>query len=387
MKSKRLILLDLVRGGAALAVFLGHLRAMVFPDFESLISPSILHKAFYFCTGLGHQGVVVFFVLSGFFVGGSVVSLKKEFVLKKYLTSRLVRLWIVLLPALMLTAIVDTIVQKLRPEILQGVYYAEWNSGPRPQGIASDSFLTFCGNMFFTQTILCPVFGTNSPLWSLANEFWYYMTFPALTILSGWSVKPGNAYMRLLSGGFLVWLWFFLPQGIKEGFCQWLMGVAVYLLARKTPHIMRKKITIYGLILFLGSLCYVKNCSTPQAIVNGADWIVGISFAIWLLGICQRSDYQLQPLLQKMIKYLSESSYTLYVVHFPLLILFASALAPGFQLIKGGAPLIQFCVIGLIIYIFSSLWWILFERNTEALRNQMFKLIIRKAASGKKLNS
>lgn len=32
----------------------------------------------------------------------------------------------------------------------------------------------------FLQTRFTPVFGSNGPLWSLFNEFWYYVLFPAL---------------------------------------------------------------------------------------------------------------------------------------------------------------------------------------------------------------
>ena len=46
---------------------------------------------------------------------------------------------------------------------------------------------TFWGNLVFLQTILVPTYGTNALLWSLANEFWYYMLFPLLAVLiHGW---------------------------------------------------------------------------------------------------------------------------------------------------------------------------------------------------------
>ena len=33
-------------------------------------------------------------------------------------------------------------------------------------------------NIFFLQGIYTPTFGTDGALWSLANEFWYYLLFP-----------------------------------------------------------------------------------------------------------------------------------------------------------------------------------------------------------------
>ena len=65
--------LDLVRGVAALAVMLGHLRNLFFVDsYEIRGYPNLLIKIIYLATGFGHEAVMIFFVLSGFLVGGSV---------------------------------------------------------------------------------------------------------------------------------------------------------------------------------------------------------------------------------------------------------------------------------------------------------------------------
>src|SRR5947207_2354160 len=60
--------LDAARGIAALAVFLGHLRALFFVDFEELRHQGTLTKAIYLVTGFGHAAVIVFFILSGYLI-------------------------------------------------------------------------------------------------------------------------------------------------------------------------------------------------------------------------------------------------------------------------------------------------------------------------------
>lgn len=65
---------DLIRGCSALLVCLGHLRNTMFVDYSALIHPNIAIKVFYAVTSLGHQAVMVFFVLSGYFVGGGRVA-------------------------------------------------------------------------------------------------------------------------------------------------------------------------------------------------------------------------------------------------------------------------------------------------------------------------
>jgi len=37
-------------------------------------------------------------------------------------------------------------------------------------------------NLGFVQTVSVPVYGTNGPLWSLANEFWYYVMFSLIAV-------------------------------------------------------------------------------------------------------------------------------------------------------------------------------------------------------------
>ena len=83
----------------------------MFVDFAATANLGWAGKTFYFLTGLGHQAVMVFFVLSGFLVGGHVYTAVAEgrWSWPDYLIKRLTRLWIVLLPALVLTAIWDRI--------------------------------------------------------------------------------------------------------------------------------------------------------------------------------------------------------------------------------------------------------------------------------------
>ena len=82
---------------------LSHLRGFVFVDFHAVDHPGLVWSGFYFVTGFGHQAVMVFFVLSGFLVGGTVVSRVDagQWSWIDYAITRMTRLWIVLLPALL----------------------------------------------------------------------------------------------------------------------------------------------------------------------------------------------------------------------------------------------------------------------------------------------
>ncbi len=213
--------LDLIRGCSALIVCLGHLRNAILIDYSVLVNPSIIIKAFYAITGFGHQAVMVFFVLSGYFVGGAVLRSGDKFSWGSYLTSRLTRLWVVLIPCLLITWIVGLIVEHYASGVLSGANYDVWHSGPK-MGEYSTDFSTFLANIFFMQTIVSPVFGLNGPLWSLANEFWYYMLFPLLAIAIG-VIESQKVFFRAIAFIFAMIIAWCLPDNILYGFMIWIM--------------------------------------------------------------------------------------------------------------------------------------------------------------------
>src|SRR4051794_24434433 len=71
--SRASVHLDMVRGVAALAVFFGHARNLFLVDYGEMENKGILSSALYFLTGLGHESVMVFFVLSGYFISASIL--------------------------------------------------------------------------------------------------------------------------------------------------------------------------------------------------------------------------------------------------------------------------------------------------------------------------
>jgi peptidoglycan/LPS O-acetylase OafA/YrhL len=177
--------LNWMRGVSAIAVVILHVHTRFFVHFHELDAATVWKKALlalvYFLTSLGHQAVVIFFVLSGFFIGTSVVadSSTNVWSWKKYALRRATRLYVVLLPALVLTVILDIvgIVVLRNPGA-----YAELDHSPS----------TFLWSMLFLQEKLAVPFGSNLPLWSLAYEFWAYVSFPLL-------------YRALFGGGPIVW--------------------------------------------------------------------------------------------------------------------------------------------------------------------------------------
>ncbi|NBX70154.1 MAG: acyltransferase [Proteobacteria bacterium] len=365
-------MLDAIRAIAALLVFFGHIRAGIFSSIKNINDPTLLEKTFFFITGLGHQSVIVFFVLSGFFVGGSVVSAKQTFSSKKYLIARILRLEMVIVPALVVTFLIDKWISYINPMVLTGKYYQIWASGPNPLKEYSLSLKTFLGNICFLQTIKTPVFGTNSPFWSLANEFWYYIAFPAITTVLAFSCKREEYTKRIVSLLLVITISVLLPNGIILGFIPWLMGVCVFFFYKKQKIKASIYIKVITFIFFLGSLIYSKTELSKNLFIP-ADWVIGLFFSIfcWSIVSCKKPEPVNRKL--KFLEFLSESSYSLYALHFPLLMLFMSYKVLGY--FSGINLYVVYLAISVSIFIIISFIWFFFERNTDLIRNKILSRI------------
>ena len=369
----RLVHLDCLRASAALLVVVEHLRAFLFVPFARLKAPGLLVKGFYLVTGLGHQAVMIFFVLSGYLVGGSVIAALQsgKWSWREYLLRRMSRLWVVLIPALLLTLFWDKLGYAYAPTGYEGAYRELYNSGPTPTGPAEWTIAGFVGNAFFLQTILVPCFGTNSPLWSLANEFWYYLLFPlgvTIVVTRRWSA-------RILAIILVALMVLFLPKQILLGGVIWLLGAAVYFLIRNDS--IRGVVThplwlILGLLLTIGSL--LASRSGQIGIVGeGTDLVIGIGCAVLVAGLASKASTN--HLYGMLSAGASEISYTLYLVHFPLMAFLFFVFFKGSQMTPGPTSGSWFAITfgGVLLYSIA-IWW-LFERNTDKVRKTFITMI------------
>ena len=316
--------LDLIRGISALAVLLYHLRGLFFVDYPFLANKTLPSIVLYAVTGFGHQAVMVFFVLSGYFIGTSVMESvgKRKWSWRTYLVSRITRLQLVLFPALVLGAIWDRIGMRI-PQAAP-LYYSALYKFYLPSVALRSTVSLFRGNFFFLQSIVSPVFGSNGPLWSLSYEFWYYIVFPALFLATAAWV---GIRMRILYACIaLLLLWFIGPQ-ICLYFLIWLAGALVGRLARVT----RFKTGVQALTLSAGFvfLCALAWCRT-QRLFSGplADYAVAFCFALWLYALLLGSRQDVSPAYASGAKKLAGFSYTLYLTHFPALLLLRGLLDP-----------------------------------------------------------
>ena len=360
--------LDALRGIAAIGVCLSHLRDLFFRDYPRVPHHSLLLALGYLATGLGHQWVTVFFVLSGYLVGGSVLRAQAtgRWTWGDYLFNRMTRLYIVLMPALVLGGIVDA--AGLHFFGLKGIYGGGAGSHTITYAVKDHlSFATLLGNYAFLQTILVPTLGSNGPLWSLANELWYYIAFPALlfTVLPHVKLPYRIVHFVLLIAVISLMA---LGPGIALLGLVWLMGVAIHYLPRIPAKgaLARRLIVAGATVIFAATLAWSKHTR-----VEATDYILGIAVTLLIYALLECSRKPMPKAYTTIAQRAAHSSYTLYLTHLPMLVLVAAFFEWKYN-IHRWVPDGRYLLFGVGIFLAAMLYaqavWFVFEKRTDSLR-------------------
>ncbi|MBV9740458.1 MAG: acyltransferase [Hyphomicrobiales bacterium] len=298
--------LDLVRFGAALLVLFGHARGLYFESITRVPDAGILTRLFYLFTGLHYEGVMLFFVVSGFLVGGSAWRNIEvgRFDTRLYLINRFSRIYLVLIPALVLVFLVeslgghflaDTRFYAMRPlfpsEVANG-----WTWNQIPCHLAA------------LQGVACAPWGADPPLWSLGWEWLFYLVAPILFAICLLRLRPltraiafGCLWVSLLSvlgiGQWLLWF------GI------WLSGVGASLLA------MRRKVPVLVGLAGL-ALCAVALALSRTSLVPGVLADLGVGLGLAIAVSCRKIANA--AILESIAARGATFSYSLYLIHLPV---------------------------------------------------------------------
>jgi peptidoglycan/LPS O-acetylase OafA/YrhL len=319
--------LDGLRGLAALYVVIGHARWLLWegysegflkhPDQYTAFGKTIVYGSMLF--RYGHEAVLFFFVLSGFVIHlrySKQLWLGKSearFDWRSYVWRRAKRLYPPLGLALILTLLFDLLGRYLGYSIYR-------QSTPYPlinQNVFADhSWLTGVGNLAFVMTSYVPVWGTNGPLWSLKFEWWFYMIYPVFWWVSKKSITLATALMvGLWVASFYPAVWgLSLFREVFSMMLAWWFGV---LLADiYTGRLRCSFATLSPLSLLLFALPF----AAADTLVKDILWGMGFSGLISLCFVMQKRGGVMIDILER-LKPLGDMSYTLYVIHFPLLVL------------------------------------------------------------------
>lgn len=316
-------LIEALRWMGALAVLAVHTTNMFVNLADIMSAPHAAPVyAWWFFTAfeLGHQAVLAFFVMSGYLVGGAVLAhiQKSQSFLREYFIHRIVRIYLVVAPALVVTFMVDG----LGRMVFSGADIYDW-------AIFKGHFspLLFFTSLANLQGIAFDYFGTNGPLWSLACEFWYYVTFPLLLLPFARNYSLVARLCGFASGVALTLALAAAPSWFKFGYVLWAMGAFATLLPRPIISSRGLTLAIYASVVIVIRLTVRGPLLREYPwLLDAADLFASALFVIVLLAFRYGPHEGFALLRPKFHKTLADFSFSLYSIHMPILI-FARAAA------------------------------------------------------------
>jgi len=316
-------LLDLLRLAGAVLVVLGHAKALFLaPAWQMQLSAA--GKAFYLLHALGHSAVVVFFVLSGYLVGGVTARkvVRGKFDPADYWAPRVSRLWTVLLPCLVIGILFDLATMRFFPHAFQTASYQE--IGLFTKSVAERmNFQNALGTALFLNTLVVDAPGSAVQMWSLAYEWWYY----AIAGLGAMAVSQSGKRkaLPLIILGAVVAFLALLNWDILAYLLIWLLGTAAFSLnvPEKAAKWTMTLSALFGFACIGASLLNVL----PTFL---ADLSLGAAVAAFLVG--RKANWEARAQMVRssdLLAKLADSSFTLYACHMPILLLLACIVSPA----------------------------------------------------------
>ena len=331
--------LDALRGFLALYVVAGHCRWLLWTGYGAWLQQShpFWQKLLAISSSLlryGHEAVVVFFVLSGFFIhlrfsNQAAKGALTRFNFVQFIRRRCHRLIPPYAFALGLTILFDVIGMLLYPTLYQaatGDTLLDVNFARK--GYSLESVVPA---LFLLPSSSGQDFGSNGPFWSLAYEMVYYAIYPVWLLL-----RKRSALLAYATGlGLAVLSRIFLPYqfvgSVLSHYPIWLCGAALAelftrqkatFLAKAMPgrliafsgftiafvgiHISALSDIKLVLYAILGSSIVVLSMSLPASLLSGLPF--GSCF-LWA---------------HNFFESLGLKSYTIYICHFPMVTLLSA---------------------------------------------------------------
>ena len=296
------IYLDLLRFLAAVAVMLSHVSSQSFSG--GFLWP---------CTRLGVPAVIVFFVLSGYVIGHSVAQPGRT--ARSYIIARGARLYSVVLPALLLTILLDGIGMHSDARVYAGFVpvLAEAWSLPLVLLFLNEAWGGFEGIGL----------GSNGPYWSLGYEAPFYLLFGI-----AW-YRRGRTRLLLLALAGLV-----AGPIVLVMFPMWLLGFALFRSGNALVPTPRMGLWMVGTTaLAVAAILASHEAAVDLADHRGSeivtDYAIALLFLVHLAGFTGLAP-RLAPLLmrvEKPVRWLAGGTFTLYLLHQPVATCF-KALSP-----------------------------------------------------------
>lgn len=318
-------ILNGLRGLAALYVLIGHARWLLWEGFSegykhhlgdyNLFNTCLVYLLSIFSKG--HIAVMLFFVLSGFVIHYSTIKKgQRKLNLKEYFTRRFLRIYPPLLFCMVLTLLLD-----LCGKYIFGysIYFHNTPILTINQSIEGHlSWQTAIGNLLMLQSVYTHVWGSNGPLWSLMYEWWFYMLYPVMFII--------YSKNRLLLYLCVSLLFVAASTGVLEN--KLASTIFNYLLCWSLgaflADVLLKRLNLLWLAVPLG-ICIIEFFAGhyyPSIYMTAIyDTLTGFIFVALIFLLLKAKSLLFTHRVLTSFDVLGDYSYTLYVIHVPILVL------------------------------------------------------------------
>jgi peptidoglycan/LPS O-acetylase OafA/YrhL len=281
---------------------LAHYRGNFFVAYRLLPSSQMnfASQLFYILTRFGEEPVLIFFVLSGFLVGGRSIKgiLENKIEATAYFIDRFVRILLPLIASSLLVVVIDL-----------------FTNTPVP-------FKDIAGSLFSLQGVLTNS-NHNVPLWSLTYEVWFYMLIGSFIVL----IRE-NGLAKLVALLFIILSLYIFSILNFLYLIILLIGTCSYLL--KKNNIKFKKIKIITLLFFLGISFFLLQSTTESKSIdlsylnfinrNFSSLFLAVVTALLICILTVSPPKSNLGIKIDGLGYsLSNFSYTLYLTHWPLM--------------------------------------------------------------------
>ncbi len=319
---------------------------------------------------IASEAVIIFFVLSGYLVGGSVLRSMRRNVWswKEYLSKRLIRLYIVLIPALIIGVSIDLIGSHL---------FGAGSVYTTPHGIElvttwhfTERFRAWVvlGNLAFLDGIYVPFIGTNVALWSLSNEFWYYAAFPMLVIAALGRVTIVRRIAWFVCACMVL---LFVGWRVTVLFPVWIMG-AIATVFPQTLSVKRARSAsiVLGIILIvaMAAVRLLHWGAVP------AYYLLGTITGVFIYAVAQQTQPSKKGIYRACSSLFSRISYTLYLFHVPLAVFLCGLInTPWHRWPKDPVHLLLYIGSDAFIVVCCYYLWVAFEARTDKIRTLLLR--------------
>lgn len=327
--------LDLLRALAALGVFFSH------------VGIGFFSRGLWWTPHIGHEMVVIFFVLSGFVMSHTAAKLGDDW--RSYVSARFSRIASVAYPALALTVVCDMLGRMADPALYDAVARTDkyW-------------WRMLLNTLFLHQSaFLSANPGSNGPFWSLAYEVWYYVLFGIWTF-----VRPSLRRFALLCLAAVI----AGPKIVLLG-PVWMAGVVVHRLSSRVKMPPLLSVAFYaGSLVLLVALCfgwvlplgYAGSWEVRAPLffstIYWADYQLGLAVAVHLVAADQimkaGADLWIAEPAKAAVRFIADRSFSLYAYHMPLLYL--ASVTITYRKDKSGDVLLL--VVGILVIVGLLHW-------------------------------